>query len=79
MVKHLDEQAQLAEVVQRLTIDYPNVAPTAVIEVVNELHARFNGARLREYVPMLVERNARTALAELSVSYEDMPPPKVAQ
>lgn len=79
MVKHLDEQAQLAEVVQRLTIDYPSVAPTAVIEVVNDLHARFNGARLREYVPMLVERSARTALAELSVSYEDMPPPKVTQ
>lgn len=79
MAKNLDEQAQLAEVVHRLTSDYPTLSPAIVSEVVKDLHSRFNGARLREYIPMLVERNARTALSELSVSYEDMPKVSRAQ
>lgn len=79
MVQHRDEQAQLAEVAHRLTTDYPTLSAAIVTEVVNDLHSRFNDARLRDYIPMLVERSARTALNELSVSYEDMPSVRRAQ
>lgn len=69
MGKTLDEQAQLAEVIERLTASHPSLPPATVAEVVGELHARFNGARIREFVPLFVERNAHRALGELSVSY----------
>ena len=44
-------------------------SPDVIAEVVDELHATFNGAPVRDYVPLFVERKARTALEELSVSY----------
>ena len=51
----------------------------SVAEVVHELHTRFAGARVREYVPLFVERRANAALEELSVSYDSLPPvPPVA-
>jgi hypothetical protein len=70
MVKALDEQTLLGEVVERLALSYPALSSLTINEVVDELHARFNGARIREYVPLFVERRAHTALTELNVSYE---------
>ena len=69
MVKSLDEQAVLSEVVARLAGRYPTVAPDTVTDVVHDLHARFDGASIREFVPLFVERRAHSALAEMSVSY----------
>lgn len=73
MVATLDEQTLLDEAVERLTDQYPSLAPSVVSEVVRELHATFAGARVRDFVPLFVERRARLALAELSVSYEGIP------
>jgi hypothetical protein len=38
------------------------------------LHVRFDGARVREFVPLFVERHARTALAELA-AWDEPPTP----
>jgi hypothetical protein len=65
----MDEQAVLGEVVQRLAGRYPTLPPEAINDVVHDVHARFDGARIREFVPLFVERRAHSALAELSVSY----------
>jgi hypothetical protein len=65
----MDERALLAHVVGRLTGSYPMVSPDVIAEVVDELHATFNGAPVREYVPLFLERKARSALEQLSVSY----------
>ena len=73
MVKTMDEQVQLDEVVERLSGLFPSVSPVTVADVVRELHATFVGAPLREFVPLFVERKAKSALAELSVSYEELP------
>ncbi|BBY64404.1 three-helix bundle dimerization domain-containing protein [Mycolicibacterium helvum] len=70
MTRALDETTQLGEVVERLALSYPRLSSSTIAEVVDELRARFNGARIREYVPLLVERRAHTALTELNVSYE---------
>lgn len=70
MTRALDETTQLGEVIERLTLSYPTLPSSTIAEVVDELHARFNGARIREYVPLFVERRAHTALTELNVSYE---------
>ncbi|MCE9515518.1 MAG: hypothetical protein NTY24_13895 [Mycobacterium sp.] len=67
MANVLDEQILLAELVERLTESCPTVPPETVAEVVHSLHARFNEAPIREFVPLLVEREARMALSELFV------------
>lgn len=67
------EQRQLDEVIERLTEQYPGVSPDTITDVVHEMHASFDGARLREYVALFVERRAHAALDQLSVSYESMP------
>jgi len=68
MIKKMDEQAQISEVTDRLALRYPTLPSATVSEVVHELHGRFDGAKIRE-VPLFVERNAHSALTELSVSY----------
>ena len=72
VVNSLDEHAQLAELIERLTAMYPTLSQTDIAEVVHDLHARFNGARLRDFVPLFVERNAHRALTELSVPYDEV-------
>ncbi len=70
MIKIKDEQQLLGDAVQRLSAQYPSVSTATVAEVVHDPHARFTGAPIREFVPLFVERNASTALAELSVPYD---------
>jgi hypothetical protein len=69
VVKLMDEQTQLQELVGRLSARYPSVPPATISEVVQQQHSRFTGAPIREFVPLFVERQAHTALTELSVPY----------
>ena len=69
MIGVMNEQARISELVDRLTRTYTAVTPETVAEVVHDQHVTFDGAPLREYVPLFVERKARTALDELSVPY----------
>ena len=59
----------IGEVAARLEGAYPSVPATTIRDVVCDLHSRFNGAPIREFVPLLVERMAHNALSELSVSW----------
>jgi hypothetical protein len=68
MVMSIDEHAVLNEVVERLVGRYPTLPPNTVNDVVHDLHADFDGAPIREFVPLLVERRAHIALSERSVS-----------
>ena len=61
-VIELSEQTIIDEVADRLTRKYPTIPPDTLVAVVQGVHARFNGRRLREYVPLLVERFAREEL-----------------
>ena len=64
MAKALDEPALLAETVDRLARRYPTASLKTVTEVVRELYAGFDGAPIREYVPLLIERSANIVLSE---------------
>jgi hypothetical protein len=57
---------QIDQVVTRLSATYPSVPQTRVLEVVQTVHARFDGRPLREFVPLFVERSAKRELRELS-------------
>jgi hypothetical protein len=69
MMSAMNERTLMSEMVQRLAQKFPTVPPSTVAEVVNDMHVRFDGAPVREFVPLFVERRARSALGELSVSY----------
>jgi len=69
MLTAVSEETRIAEVVDRLRKSYPTLPADNVVQVVNGMRAAFTGSRIREYVPLFVERRARAALTELAVSH----------
>ncbi|KUI04855.1 three-helix bundle dimerization domain-containing protein [Mycobacterium sp. IS-3022] len=64
----LSEQQILEQIAVRLTGTYPGVPVDAVSRLVHEQHARFEGSRIRDFVPLFVERHARAELNKVSSS-----------
>jgi hypothetical protein len=63
MMSEEDEVRAVAEVAQRLAASFPDVAPDVVQDTVHASHQRFAGSPIRDFVPVLVERMAKTSLA----------------
>ena len=59
------EQTAIGEVVERLTDKHPMVSPATVAGVVHKMHIKSDGRPVRDFVPLLVERNAQAELAKL--------------
>lgn len=59
------EWTAIKQVVDRLKDSFPAVAPDTVTLAVHHNHARFDGRRVRDFVPLFVERGARTELSRL--------------
>jgi hypothetical protein len=66
-VVELSEQTVIDQIVTRLKSSYPTISESTVASVVRDVHARYEGRPLRDFVPLFVERNARSALDELGV------------
>ena len=64
-VAELSEQTVVEQVVTRLTSRYPAIAESTVAGVVRDVHSRFEGRPLRDYIPLLVERTAKSELERL--------------
>jgi hypothetical protein len=47
----------------RVAADHPHVDPGLIHRMVHRHHEAFSTARIREYIPILVEREVRAALA----------------
>jgi hypothetical protein len=62
----VSERRRIAEVVQRLINRNPTLDPVTVVRVVREMHRRYDGRPVREYIPLFVERNAVAELNRLS-------------
>jgi hypothetical protein len=60
----LDERQALEEVCQRLGTRFPHLPAAQVRATVEQVHARFDGP-VRDYVPLLVEREARAQLTAM--------------
>lgn len=58
-VGHAEEQRQIDQVVDRLTELFPYVPDHVISDTVDSAHHRFDGARIREFVPLFVERKCR--------------------
>ena len=61
----LSEQTVIEQLVVRLTSRYPTISQSTVATVVRDVHSRFEGRPLRDFIPLLVERNARSELERL--------------
>ena len=64
-VIELSEQTVIEQLVVRLTSRYPTISQSTVATVVRDVHSRFEGRPLRDFVPLLVERNAKSELERL--------------
>lgn len=58
----VDEAAQIAEVILRVAATYPDISTADVTRVVQTMHTGFDDAKVREFIPLLVERKVRTVL-----------------
>lgn len=67
MLTTTSEDIRIAEMVERLKSSFPTLSADTVVQVVDEMRAAFHGSRIREYVPLFIERRARSALTELAV------------
>ncbi|WP_243077196.1 three-helix bundle dimerization domain-containing protein [Microbacterium sp. SS28] len=59
-----DEDAAIADVVDRLAERFPTLPRERIAAAVAESHARFEGAKVRDFVPVLIEREARALLEQ---------------
>jgi hypothetical protein len=64
-VIELSEQTVIDQIVVRLTSRYPTISASTVQTVVHDVHARYQDRPLRDFVPLFVERNAKTELDRL--------------
>ena len=64
-----DEATQIGEVIARVAATHPDCSTADIARVVQTLHAGFDGAKIREFVPLLVEREARDALIHHRTAY----------
>jgi len=64
MLSPEDETRAVTEVVQRLAASHPSFAPEVVERTVRTSHEQFTGSPIRDFVPVLVERMAKTSLAQ---------------
>jgi hypothetical protein len=60
-----DEHRELEQVRSRLIERFPQVPAETVQLTVHDVHSKFDG-RIRDYVPILVEREARNRLAAIA-------------
>ncbi|MCC8930983.1 hypothetical protein C5142_03350 [Rhodococcus sp. BGS-1C] len=56
------EDDHIAAVRDRLGTAFPDVPRPVIEDAVSAEHARFEGRSIRDFVPLLVERNARASL-----------------
>ena len=66
------ERALIHDVERRLADKYTTVPLDHVAAVVQGVYARFHSSRVRDFIPLLVERRADEELEELSVSRSDL-------
>ncbi|MCV7301183.1 hypothetical protein H7J93_16295 [Mycobacterium barrassiae] len=64
------ERRLIEQLVERLIDRFPAIDSVTVSWVVGEIHARYDGRPVREYIPLFVERHAVAELQRLSATAE---------
>ena len=67
---HLAQEAhdvrEIDEVVERLQVRFPDLEQERIRAAVTDAHRAFDGKPIRDFVPVFVERTARTTLNAIS-------------
>ncbi len=73
MMRDDNESVQIDQVIERLTARFPAESPAEIELLVRRIHERFADARVRDFVPLLVEKAARQAVGvyPIEVTGED--------
>jgi hypothetical protein len=69
MLSPEDETRAVTEVSQRLVESFPDVAPDVIQHTVHTSHEQFAGSPIRDFVPVLVERSAKSSLSARLVAH----------
>jgi hypothetical protein len=64
-VIELSEQTVIDQIIVRLASQYPTISTSTVSTVVHDAHSRYDDRPVRDFVPLLVERRAKSELAQL--------------
>jgi|688.fasta_scaffold2147206_1 hypothetical protein len=64
MTNEIDERASVAQITERLSTRYPHLDPHHVARVVTAAYDSMSTARVRDFVPVLVERQAKRRLRD---------------
>jgi hypothetical protein len=67
-----EERVLIGEVEQRLAKKYADLPQSHIAAVVQHAYARFRSSRVRDFIPLLVERRADEELEELSTLRPDL-------
>ena len=59
------ELRSVEEVVERLSVKYPGVERAVIAQIVAEEHHEYDGRRVRDFVPVLVEKSAKKRVKAL--------------
>jgi hypothetical protein len=62
--KGIDEDSAFREIVERMTEKYPDVPAERVSEIVGNVRAEMTTAKVRDFVPVLAEREAKSRIKE---------------
>jgi hypothetical protein len=62
----IDERVMVEEVERRLARSHRDVPAEHITAIVQSAYAQFEGSRIRDFIPLFVERRARTELANSS-------------
>ena len=69
----VSERRLIDQVAERLITRFPGLDPANVLDVVAEIHGRYDGRPVREYIPLFVERHAVAELYSLQVAVDSRP------
>ena len=69
MLSPEDETRAVTEVSRRLVESFPDVAPDVIQHTVHTSHEQFAGSPIRDFVPVLVERSAKSSLSARLVAH----------
>lgn len=61
-VTQVNEEALLADIEGQLIDEFPNIPSEVVDALIREEHARFTHSRVRDFVPLFVEKHTREQL-----------------
>lgn len=60
--KSVDEDRAIGEIVERLQERFPDAATATIQDAVDRARATFDSAKVRDFVPVLIEKEAKAVL-----------------